>query len=40
MKDAIANLRLHIHSDNLDRLLELNYFKNYRKLLFADTSGA
>ena len=39
MKDAIANLRLHIKSDNLDKLLELNSFKNYNKLLFADTSG-
>ena len=38
MKDAIANLRLHINSDNLGKLLELSSFKNYCKLLFADTS--
>ena len=39
MKDAIAKLRLHINSDNLDKLLELNSFKNYCKLLFEDTYG-
>ena len=39
MKDATANLRLHINSDNLDKLLELISFKNYCKMLFADTSG-
>ena len=39
MKDAIANLRLHIKLDNLDKLLELNSFKNNNKSLFADTSG-
>ena len=32
-------MRLHINSDDLDKLLELNYFKNYHKTLFADTSG-
>ena len=39
MKDAIANKRLNINSDNLDNLLELNSFKSYCKMLFADTSG-
>ena len=39
MKDAIANLRLHINSDNLDKILELISFKNYCKMLFADRSG-
>ena len=28
MKDGIANLRLHINSDNLEKLLELNSFKD------------
>ena len=39
MKDAIAKLRLHINSGNFVKLLELNSFKNYCKLLFADTYG-
>ena len=39
MKDIIASLRLHINSDNLDNLLDLNSFKNYCKSLFADTSA-
>ena len=34
MKDAIANLRLHINSDDADKLLELNYFQNYCKMMF------
>ena len=38
MKDAIANSGLHINSDNLEKLLELNFFKNYCKFLFGDTS--
>ena len=38
MKDAIANLRLNIDSDNLNKLLELNSFKDYRKM-FTDISG-
>ena len=38
MKDAIANSGLHINSDNLEKLLELNFFKNYWKFLFGDTS--
>ena len=32
-------MRLHINSDDLDKLLELNYFKSYHKILSADTSG-
>ena len=40
MKDAIANLRLDINSDNLDKLLQLNSFKDYCKMLLSDTSGA
>ena len=39
MKDAIVNLRLHISSDNPDKLLEIIFFKNYCKSLFPDTSG-
>ena len=33
MKDAIANLRLGTGSDNLNKLLELNSFKHYLKML-------
>lgn len=39
MKDAIANLRLGTGSDNLNKLLELNSFKHYLKMLFTDISG-
>ena len=39
MEDAIANLGFHINSGNLDKLLELNSFKNYCKSLFSNTSG-
>ena len=39
MKDAIANFRLHMKSDNLDKLLELNPFENYCKMLFANASS-
>lgn len=39
MKDAIANFRVHIKSDNLDKLLGLNPFENYYKMLFPDTSS-
>ena len=39
MKDAIANFRLHVKSDNLDKLLELNPFENYCKMLFANASS-
>ena len=39
MEDAIANLGFHISSGNLDKLLELNSFKNYCKSLFSNTSG-
>ena len=39
MKDVIADLRLDIDSNNLDKLLELNFFKDCCKMLFTDTSG-
>ena len=39
MKGVIENWRYHINSDNFDKLLVLNFFKNYCKMLFADTSG-
>ena len=39
MKDTIANLKFHINSDNLDKLLKLSSFRSYCKMLFADTSG-
>ena len=32
-------MRLHINSDDLDKLLEVNYSKNHHKMFFADTSG-
>ena len=39
MKEAIVNLRLNIDSDNLNKVLELNSFKDYPKMLFTDISG-
>ena len=38
IKDAFANLRVDINSDNLDKLLELNFFKDDCNMLFTDTS--
>ena len=39
MKDTIANLKFHINSDNLDKLLKLSSFRSYCKMLFTGTSG-
>ena len=39
IEEAIVNLRLNIDSDNPNKLLELNSFKDYHKMLFTDISG-